>query len=244
MNGGWILALVMSGLALGNGPSDEQAKEDYVASIRRMEQVVSSLNDVTYTMHKMEVVRGKMVESAPSLVKFQAPMSVYLRIGEADSPDQEVLYRDGWNSGKLKVSLGGWIPTLNLHPDSKLVMRKNRHSIRFLAPQLLVARIAEDVNRSEGRDDVHVIDRGQQYRLGEDAHCFELSLPKGEVPEFYADVVEMCISERTGLLVTLKAWEYMDDALVLVEDYGYEGVQANTGLSSIDFNPDNQAYNF
>jgi hypothetical protein len=69
-------------------------------------------------------------------------------------------------------------------------------------------------------------------------------LPKVEVPEFCADVDEMCIAERTGLLVTLRAWDLIDGALVLVEDYGYQGVRANTGLSAADFSPENAGYNF
>jgi hypothetical protein len=239
----WMIGLLLANAAMAEEGQVGAAKAAYVETIQRMEKVVSGLDDITYTMHKTEMVAGRIVENDPTLVKFLAPMSVYMRVGDAASPSQEVLYKDGWNEGKLRVSLGGWAPTVNLHPESRLVMRKNRHSIRYIAPQTVVDRIAADARRANGRKDVQVADMGIQQRLGESARCFEVTLPKGD-PEFYAALVEMCVAERTGLLVTMRAWQASGEDLVLVEDYGYEGVQTNTGLTSADFSPDNVSYNF
>lgn len=238
-----IIGLLISGPATAQDREVDPAKRAYLDSIQRMEEVVSGLEDVTFTMYKTEVVNGRTVETEPTLVKFRAPMNVYMRVGDADSPGQEVLFRDGWNSGKLRVSLGGWAPTLNLHPDSRLVMRRNRHSIRFVAPQVVVERIAADARLADGRDDVHVTDMGIQQRYGEAARCFEVSLPEEE-PRFYADTVEMCVAERTGLLVSMRAWEQIDDSSVLVEDYGYEGLRLNIGLTDDDFSAENPGYHF
>ena len=144
----------------------------------------------------------------------------------------------------MRVSVGRWVPTLNLNPTSNLAMRKNRHTIHFLSPKLLAKRIGEDVIRANGRTDIVVTDLGTMTRLNENVRCFKVQLPRGEDPGFYSDMVEMCQSKRSGLLVTLRSWEKVGEDLRLVEDYGYESLKTNVGLTDEDFSSENTAYNF
>ena len=238
MTGLYLLVLASQAYA-----SDE-ALASYAAFVEALRAAADEVQDATYVMHKSEQVNGTQITSPTGYVKFKAPLSIYMRQGPKEKPDQEVLFREGWNDDRLRVSIGRWVPTLNLSPTSGLAMRKNRHSIHYLSPKVVVQRVMDDVVRGQGRTDIHVKDMGSLQRLGEAVRCFQVQMPKAAEPGFYSDQVELCQSERTQLLVTLKSWERQDGSLQLVEEYGYENLQVNVGLTTHDFSPENDDYRF
>jgi outer membrane lipoprotein-sorting protein len=217
--------------------ADEAAQDAFAAAIDQMAATAAATRDATYRLHQTERVGGKVV-SAVIDVKIRPP-DVFLSFPERST---RVLYRGpGWNDGKLMADPGPLIPTLSLDIDGTLAMRGQRHSIRLVGFRPVVQLLVTDADRLRTRDQwtgFSVRDEGTLTERGEAARCFHTTLPRAEDPAFYADEVRVCVSARTGLPARIQAWERIDGALVLVEDYAYTDVRTNVGLADADFDPE------
>ena len=246
----YLLALSLlpapSGLAAAAGMSVGKTGARFDTVIDAMAKAAASMQDAVYVFHKQEYVDGEQRAAERMAVRFRAPNDFYLTWRGPVHQGRELLFRPGWNGDRLRVSPGRWLPTLNLDPRGALAMHGNRHSIFELPFPAIVQNFSDSAAllRANPVLQAHVTDLGEQSRLGDIVHCYHLQLPKRQEPRLYAMETELCVSLRTGLPVTIRNWDVEDGALRLVEDYGYEGVQVNVGLTDLDFDPDNPAYGF
>jgi len=237
-----ILALTISAHA------DEAAENAFLSAIDRMKQAVTHIEDSTYKFHQLEVVNGKQQPKYLCDVKFRTPQDIYMTwIGEKNT-GRELLYRGAsWNGGKLKVKPGPWIPTVSLDPNGRLATQGQRHTINNLGFHYSVQLFASDAERLKahrGEWPLTVEDLGVSTVFGSSARCFKADLPKEQAPELYARMVRVCVDETSGLPSHIQAWDLENGELMLVEDYGYEDIEINVGLTDIDFDDANPAYNF
>lgn len=218
------------------------------ALIDEMERAAAGVTDATYTFHKTEYVGGQLLPSEQIAVKFRAPNDVYMKwVGQVDT-HQELLFRPGWNDDRLRVSPGPLIPTINLDTDSRVVARTNRKTVYNLPFPWIVQNFVRDGELLASDPALAaattVQDLGTRMVFGEPARCYAMELPKDRAPDLYAARVELCVHERTLLPARVQAWDVEDGTLKLVEDYGYEGMQLNVGLSDADFDPKHSEYHF
>lgn len=204
------------------------------------------LQDSTYTFHQAESIDGKKQPDQEILVKYRRPHHVYLKWVGATHNGRQLLYKQGWNDGKLRVSPGPWIPNLNLDPTSGLVMRSSRHSILEIGYPKIVGIIARDNAKVQKNPALQskITDLGISTVHGEQAHCYETELRKDIDPSLYGYKVNLCINLRTKLPARIQTWDKVNGEIQMVEDYGFENIEINSGLTDLDFDPDNEAYSF
>ena len=82
-----------------------------------------------------------------------------------------------------------------------------------------------------------IVDEGPTTVRGEKVRCFLSTLPKEEDPTFYAKKVRACVG-TTGLPTSFRAWDTIDGALVLVEEYDYVGFDLSPDLTDAHFDRD------
>jgi outer membrane lipoprotein-sorting protein len=61
------------------------------------------------------------------------------------------------------------------------------------------------------------------------------------VPTYYGSKMELCIDDATGLPTRTKTWDHAGN---LYEEYTYTKFKVNAGLTDLDFDPENAAYDF
>ncbi len=218
------------------------------ARLERMRAAAASLKQYTYTFRRHEWVDGKQGDPQLMAVKFRKPMDIYMTwVGDAHT-GRELLYRKGWNDGKMRVhpTPGALIPSLNLDPNGKLATKGSRHGIELIDLSNVTAIILAQTDRLDKNPDLSATftDQGKQVVNGEASHCTRIDLPKDKDPQLYGQRVDLCLSTRTGLLTRLQTWDVEDGALRKVEDYEFRDLNLSPGLTDADFDPDNDAYGF
>jgi outer membrane lipoprotein-sorting protein len=61
------------------------------------------------------------------------------------------------------------------------------------------------------------------------------------VPKYYGSKMEFCLDDSTGLPIKTSTWDHNGK---LYETYSYHKFKINVGLKEIDFDSENEAYNF
>ncbi len=238
----WLLGIVLAAPA----GAREMSEAAFDRVISDMQTATARLRDATYLFHKQEYVDGRQQPAQRIAVKYRAPYDIYMKWLEPVHAGRELLYRATGNRGRLRVSPGRWLPTLDLDPRGRLAMRGNRHSVLELPFPAIIKNFTDSAAliRANPALRARITDLGRQTHYGETAHCYHLQLPKAQEPRLYAAEVLLCVSLRTGLPLRIRSKDVEDGQLRQVEDYGYENVQLNVGLGDRDFDPDNPAYGF
>ena len=204
----------------------------------------TGIRDYTATFYKQERVKGELLPVETMLLKFRKPFSVYLRWTAGDFAGREVLFVQGWNDDKLRAHQGSFPDiTVNLRPDAALAMKGNRHPIHDLGFGSAIDHIVRGARLSERRpqDGVVYVDHGESTVYGVRAHCIEAVAPIKKFSPYYSHRAKICIDQKTRMPARITIWDDEDN---LLEDYGFENVRLNVGLTDADFDPNNSEYNF
>ena len=242
-----LLAPLLAALLCARaGEPDPDAPPAIQASLERMRSAAATLRTATYTLHRQEWKDGQTYPAQVMAIKLRRPDDLYMRwTGEAYQ-GRELLYRPGWNQGRLRISEGALVPTVDLDPTGFVAMRGSRQPA-WMASVLRTSQsilAGADVLSADPALNASYQDLGTVTVSGEPSHCYRADLPVGQDPSQYADRVLVCMSRRHGLLTRFAAWELSDGVLRQIEDYVFTDVVVNPGLSDADFDPDNDAYGF
>ncbi len=239
-------ALLATLPATAERPTDPDAPPAIQASLERMRSAVARTGTVTYVMHRQEWQDGQAYPAQRVEVKLRDPDELYMHwVGDAYS-GRELIYRPGWNAGRLRVSDGALVPTLDLDPRGALAMRGSRHPV-WGASLLRTARSilhGADTLSADPQLNASYTDLGRVVVEGQPSHCYQAELPKAQDPGQYADRVVVCMAIGHGLPTRFAAWELHDGALRPIEDYRFEAVVPDAAIGDADFDPDNPAYGF
>jgi len=216
---------------------------DYGELVGRMEQAFAATRDLTCTFHRREYKGEQLPPDTVALKVRTAPHSVYMKWPSG----QEALWRQGWNGGKLRAHPGSFPDfTVNLGITSAVAMRGSRHPITMAGISSIVPLLGRDyrtLSATPGCVNAYR-DLGTETVFGETSRCFEVEMDKRRCPELYAVKARFCVHPKLHLPIKLHVWDYEDGSLRLVEDYGFEDLKTNVGLTDSDFDPDNPAYDF
>ena len=241
-----LLLLLALPTEAGEVAQDPDAPPAIQASLERMRTAVADLHDATYTLHRREWQGGLAFPAQVITTKLRRPEDIYMHwTGEAYR-GRELIYRRGWNQGRLRVSDGPLVPTLDLDPTGILAMRGSRHPVWMAS----VLRTAEQI--LQGADTLSAdpaltasyADQGTVAVQGEPSHCYTADLPVDQDPRQHAPKVLVCMSLSQGLPTRFAAWERSGSDLRQVEDYVFADLVVNPGLGDADFDPGNPGYGF
>lgn len=234
-----VLLLVPTTLA-GQTPPDIRTR------LERLRTAAEGVSQCTYTFRRHEWTDGKQQPPHEMAVKFRKPLDIYMKWVGDTHKGRELLYRQGWNDGDMMVKPGPVIPTLSLDPKGKLAMRGSRHGIELIDLSKVADIILDQTDRLEASATLSATytEQGSQSVNGEPSWCVQIDLPKDDDTQLYAYRVDMCLSDRTGLLTRLRAWDQADGELRKVEDYEFRSINLAPNLSDLDFDAENPAYGF
>lgn len=243
-----LAVLILVAFALGSPARGDPALtiEELRQILGPMAQAERRVQDAVYILHRREWVDSALQPQQLMAVKWRRPRDVYLRwVGDIHA-GREVLYSPGANGGLVFVSVGSMVPTLTLEPTSSVLMRGQRHGLSDVGPSFPVKMVMADLGRATANPDhpARAIDLGLRTVVGEQARCFHAYLPRHLDPQYYAEEAEICVGTRLHLPVSFKVWEQAEGRLQLVEDFAFEGMRVNVGLTDADFTPEHPDYGF
>lgn len=225
---------MMLGAALAGPP------EAVSSLLAEMAAANAALRDATYTVEISEWTDGAQQPPQSVSVRYRRPEALWLRwIGEAH-PGRQVLYRQGWNSGQLRVRPAPYLPLLNLDPTGAIAMRGSRHPVWMISLSRIVDRILGVMAILDARPELEAqyTDEGTVTEGGEPSRCYQAVLPYDQEPALYAPKVRVCGSVAHRLPTRFSAWKAEGGAIRLVEDYRFRDLVVNPGLTEADFDPD------
>ncbi|NIO16582.1 MAG: DUF1571 domain-containing protein [Deltaproteobacteria bacterium] len=207
------------------------------------EAVLSRTESYTGIFHKQERIGGKLRKKETIFFKFKRPFKIYMKWIERPYRGRELIYVEGRNKNRIKAREGGLLGlfTVNLDPMGSKVMRENRHPITESGLENLVKLIAEQVRRGVASGELTSRDRGEDEVFGRRTRKLEGIFPDDERKGYYCyrTVLDMDMEAKVPIRVLVYDWEDR-----LIENYGFEDLRLNAGLTEEDFNPDNPEYGF
>lgn len=239
-----LIALLLAPAAATAGATPPEVS----VHLERLRTATAALSQYTYTFRRQEWVGGSQQDAQIMAVKFRKPFDVYITWTGEVHTGRELIYRKGWNDGKLHVkpAPGALVPTVNLDPYGKLAMRGARHGIDLIDISNVVKLILDQTDRLAANPSLSATYTRQPSETvgGRPSSCLRIDLPKDQDPGLYARRVDLCTDDATGLLTRVRAWDQEDGALRQVEDYEFSNLDTTPGLTDLDFDPDNPAYGF
>ncbi len=222
----------------------QQGIADYSAILIKRELIDGALTDYEYM--GIKVRNRKLVNG-----RIDVPFSVYMAfLKPATLKGREVIYVENKHSGNIVAHEGGmkgrFLPTVNLDPNGMMAMRGQRYPITDIGLENLVVKLIEKGERDRQRDECEVnFQKGAKVGGRE---CTVLSvLHPFERPYFDFHIAQVFIDDELNVPVRYCAYAWPQQGTtepILLEEYTYQNVKTNIGLTDADFDQSNKKYNF
>jgi hypothetical protein len=217
---------------------------DYTAIMIKKERIGNTLGEYEYMATK---VRNRKVSEG----QIQQPFSVYLAfLKPSHVKGREVIYVENRDNGHIVAHEGGmrgrFLPTMKLDPHGMLAMQGQRYPITDMGIENLVIKLIEKGERDRQQGECNVEFRRGAKVGGRQCTVLIVSHPVPR-PHFDFHVAEIFIDDELRIPVRYAAYSWPTTeggAKELLEEYTYQNVQLNVGLTDADFDPENKKYNF
>lgn len=221
-----------------------------VRTIKACRAKFDEVEDYTCTFYKRERINGCLTDMHVMSMKARnKPHSVYFRFHQPNK-GREAIFVDGRNDGYILAHDVGFTKllagTMRLDPTGARAMESSRHPITNAGISHLIDTVV-DRWTAELKDGESVVLFDSRMRLGS-APCLLIeAIHPEKQPHFLFHKVRLFIDEKLGIPVRFEAYDWPEkpgEAPELVEEYAYDGVKLNVGLSESDFDASNPLYAF
>lgn len=225
--------LLLAGARLASAADPAPAPPASDSWLTEAEAALAGVDSYTALFHKRERIDGVLLPDEVVRLLFKRPFKVRLRWTSGPLEGRDVIYAEGWNGNRVKVHEKGFlgILPLNLDPRGSLAMKNNRHSITESGLGQLVERIAQNLRRGRAAGELEISERGLETLYGQKVKVMVGVLPKDPAKKYYCHraILFVDIARRVPIRVQIH-----DTDDVLVEDYGFEELKLEAGLTDRD----------
>jgi hypothetical protein len=213
---------------------------------------LNQIKDYTCIFVKRERVGGELLPQERLEMKLRHhPISVYMRFLEPESSaGQEAIYVEGQNDGKLighttglKGRVVGSVP---LDPTGYLAMMNNRYPITNAGMKNLATLLLKLGKRSDLLKNCRV--KFVEDQKVDERPCLLIEIDNPRTPgEFKLATARIWLDREWNVPVRFESWEWPEESgaePVLLEQYSYLQLKFDQGLTDLDFDPANPAYDF
>ena len=216
---------------------------DYTALLAKREQINGVVGNPSFMAVKVRCPRTLKNGT-------KTPFSIYMKfLKPKASAGREVIWVDGHNDGKLIVHEGSGLMSMKkfqLDPTGFLAMKGQRYPIYEAGLENLIVKLIEKAERDRAVGPCVV-----NYKEGAEINkrpcsLIELVHEQKKYPyEFHKAHVFVDSELQVPVRFAAYDWPTSPGAKPkLIEEYTYYNIKVNTGLTDMDFNPDNPAYKF
>lgn len=221
-----------------------------IRTIRECREKFDAVEDYTCTFYKRERLDGVLSEMNVMSMKVRnRPYSVYFRFQQPNK-GREAIYVEGRNDGYVLAHDVGFTRllagTMRLDPNGSRAMENCRHPITRSGISNLIDTVLTRWT-AELTDGESVVLFDPRMRLGS-APCLLIeAIHPEKKPNYMFHKVRLFIDSKLGIPVRFEAYDWPEaagDAPLLLEEYAYDGIKLNPGLSESDFDAGNPGYAF
>ncbi|MFO1064022.1 MAG: DUF1571 domain-containing protein [Pirellulales bacterium] len=217
---------------------------DYTAVMIKRERIGQTLGDYEFMFVK---VRNRKANEG----QVTSPFSVYMTfLKPAAVKGREVIYVENRNNGNITAHEGGmkgrFLPTVNLDPKGMLAMQGQRYPITDMGIENLVVKLIEKGERDRRHDECTVQFMKGAKVSGRGCTVLVVTHPEPR-PHFDFHIAQIFIDDELQIPIRYAAYSWptaTGGEPELLEEYTYQNVQLNVGLTETDFDPKNTKYNF
>ncbi len=221
----------------------QESVTDYTAVIVKRERVGDQVGEHEYMFAK---VRNRKVQNG----KIAVPFSVYLMFLKPSAvKGREVLYVENKNDGKITAHEGGMKRMLGTHsfePTSWIAMQGQRYPITELGLEVLLAKLIERGERDKSHGECQVSFTPGAKVSNRSCTVLQVVHPQ-QAPHFDYHIAQIFIDDEYQLPVRYAAYLWPKTPggePEILEEYTYQNLKLNVGLTDEDFNVNNANYNF
>lgn len=211
-------------------------------------QAISTVKDYSAVLFKTEMIQNKLVSHNMVTKIRHEPFSVYLKY-EQPYAGREVIYVDGQNKGKLlahDTGLRSLAGTVTLLPTSKEALAENRYPITQAGmTKMLEIVIAQW--KSEAQYQEVQVREVEGLKLSEERCVMLESVHPQPREHFKFHKTRLYLHADTKFPIRVEQYLWPESAggePILVEEYTFTQIKPNLGLTDMDFNKANPAYQF
>ncbi len=217
------------------------ARFDFDGLLDRTVAAYAKVDDFVCSFSTRERIRDEIIERKNVVFKFRKPASFYMKMTEGEDKDTELIYVEGRYDNNVEVHLGGFwgFFRIAVDPRGKLALKNHRHPVTDADMGHILDVILANYRR--GRDDpqARITYEGIERLDAREAVHAKAVFPAGR--GYYGGTVHVFIDRETLLPVRLTVYGWNDEFL---EEYRYEKVRLNVGLTDRDFDIGNPEYRF
>jgi len=217
--------------------------------------------DYTATLVKRERVDGALAEPESMFVKIRnrrmedgqlkVPMSVYISfLTPSSCKGREVIWVENRNNGYITAHEGGvkgrFLPTVSLSPSGILAMRGQRYPMTEIGLENLIVKLIERGETARQYADVKAEFRSNARIKDRACTVLQVTQPQRH-PDLDFYLAHIFIDDALQIPVRYVAYDWpatAESKPEVIEEYTYLDVKMNVGLTDLDFDPTNPAYNF
>jgi hypothetical protein len=137
--------------------------------------------------------------------------------------------------------LGSIAPLIRIDPDGYIVMRDNLRPLDEAGIGPFLDIYLENLERAISADEGILIDRGEGEVFGRAVMIVEGVLPADEDKCYYCYRSVVHFDKQSGMPLKIEIYDWANR---LREEYGYQDLELNPGLSDRDFDLENSEYGF
>ena len=203
---------------------------------------LARIDNYTAVFHKQERVKEELKEEEVAFFKFKKPFKIYMKWIREPGKGREILYADGWNRNQLKVH-ESWMKTgftVDLDAKGFLAMKGSRHPITDSGLENFLRIMRRDLGNAMQSRELTYRALGEETVYGSRSQRVEYFFPK-EKAKYYCYCAIINFDTKTKMPIRVRIYDWDES---LVEDYGYENLKLDAGLTDADFDPKNPEYGF
>jgi outer membrane lipoprotein-sorting protein len=219
----------------------EAAPYDIDALLQRSLSSYAGVNDYVCRFSKKELVRGAIHDERNILFKYRKPGGYYMKLLEGKNRDMELLYVKGKYDNELQVHTSGFLGFLRLgiDPRGNLALRDNRHPVMEAGIGNFLDLIDSNYRKGKIDPETRITYEGETVFDGRKCILVKVVFPRDK--GYYGHIVQLWFDVQNWLPVKLTMHGWQNEFL---EEYAFEGLRLNVGLTERDFDVKNPEYHF
>jgi hypothetical protein len=216
---------------------------DYTGVLVKREKIGSTLGEHEFMFIK---IRNRKMENN----QIVTPFSVYLAfLKPAAVKGREVIFVENQNDGNLIAHEGGMKRMLGTHslpPTGMLAMAGQRYPLTDIGIENLVVKLIERGERDKrhGMCSVELIPGAKVSKR--ECSIIQVTHPVQQ-PHYDFHIAQIFMDDQLKIPVRYAAYDWpkkQGGELEVIEEYTYQDLKFNVGLTDADFDPNNKEYNF
>jgi hypothetical protein len=196
----------------------------------------ADIQDYTCILHRRDLVRGDLKEHANVIFKYRKPMQFYMKWPQEKI---EAIYAEGKYQNKMVIHGGLLFKFVSLAVSPDAALKYNRHTMLEADIGHILDIIDVNYRKAAADEDASIIHEGEQTLGNRKTWRFKAVFPDNR--GYYGHIIFINIDKDLYLPIRIKVLGWENE---LLEEYFFEDLCINTGLTEDDFNVNNSQYLF